>query len=88
MEKIYTLEEVAKILGDKNVDTVRNMIHAGTLRACVHGSGTKRLRFRVRQSQLDEYLESREFRPRSLPEVEEPQLKISRHMKRLEKARA
>lgn len=90
MEKIYTPQEVADLLKVSR-DTVMGLIHSGKLKATEVGNGTKRRRFRVSQSQIVFFLaityNTVGDGPKA-PKIDWPELKISRHMKRLEKARA
>ncbi len=90
MEIYFTPDQVADRL-QVSRDTVLSLFHSGKLEATAVGNGTKRRRFRVSQSQLCWYMaktyKSEEF-AKGLPQEERPSLKISRHMKRLEKARA
>lgn len=60
MEEYYTTEQVAKMLGIKNVITVRRWIMKGWLTAIKIGK-----EYRITKTDLDKFLEDRETNKRS-----------------------
>lgn len=62
--ELLTPAEAASILGS-DVDTVRGWIRSGELMASdLRSRGAKKARYRIRRSDLDEFVERRQVHPR------------------------
>lgn len=73
------IREAARLSG-RSITTIRRDINGGTLRAHVVGRGRRRRSFRIRQADLDAYIEASQAEPPDPPAVPTtPVRKKSRH---------